>query len=91
MPRFRPLALTLITRADHWPQPATVATTEHLFGTAVWTARGQPATERWTHPSPIVENPPLNVDERGQTVDSPIHNILWLINHTERYILWFWP
>jgi hypothetical protein len=38
-----------------------------------------------------VENQPLNVDEHGPSVDSPIYNILWLINSTERYMLWFWP
>lgn len=58
---------------------------------SLWTGGGQPATERWTHPSPSVENQRLNVDEHAQTVDSSIHNMLWLTNHTERYILWFWP
>ena len=55
----------------------------------LWTARGQPATERWTHHSPNVENQRPNVDEPAPGVDSAIHNMLWLINHVERYMLWF--
>jgi len=38
-----------------------------------------------------VENRPLNVDDNHATVDQARHNMLWLINATERYMLWFWP
>ena len=33
---------------------------------------------------PSVDNPPPNVDEHARSVDSRRHNILWLINGTER-------
>jgi hypothetical protein len=65
-------------------------TTEHPFGTIVVDSPRTTATERWTRHSPIVENHRPNVDEPAPTVDSHIHNILWLINLAERYILWFW-
>ena len=47
--------------------------------------------ERVDEPFPSVDNRPPNVDEHGPSVDSAFHNILWLINSTERYMLWFWP
>ena len=55
----------------------------------LWTSRQQPAPGRWKSPSPIVENRPPNVDDHAPSVDSAIHNMLWLINGTERYMLWF--
>ena len=72
------------TEAPTKPQPNTCSVQ------SLWIARGQPAPERWTPPSPIVENQRLNVDEPAPIVDSAIHNMLWLISGTERYMLWFW-
>jgi hypothetical protein len=50
----------------------------------LWTGRGQPNPDQWTSPSPNVDNRLPNVDEHGPIVDWRSHNILWLINGTER-------
>ena len=63
--------------------------TEHPFGTIAVDRARTTREGTWTHRSPSVDNPPTNVDEHARTVDSSIHNMLWLISHTERYILWF--
>ena len=61
-----------------------LAETEHLCDTVAVdrprTTQPRPVDE----PSPNVDNRLPNVDEHGPIVDWRSHNILWLINGTER-------
>jgi hypothetical protein len=68
-----------------------MAKTVRLFGT-IHVDRPLTTTEGAVETTlPSVENHQLNVDDSHATVDQARHNMLWLINATERYMLWFWP